>query len=322
MSIVFGVDAGGTKTLAAGVDRSARVVSFFALAGLDPTSVPDAQAQLMAFADAVVGPDVIAAATLGLPYHDEIPNISRLQIQVAQSRFGQGARVLNDVAVAHIGAFANNDGILSLAGTGAMAWAKGPAGSARASGFGDVIGDEGSAFWIGRRALALLAREQDGRLLASAFGSALSRSMDAGDQGLIDWVHSAANTRAAVASIARHVSAIAEAGDETARAILKKAGNELALAAKAAAKAAGLPKDAKWACAGGVYADPVVRETVSDALGGGPVASVLLPVGGAVLDAALRAGWNVDDAWIARVNAGLSAACTPNDKQETVKESL
>ena len=317
MSLVLGIDAGGTKTLAASVDRLGTVLALVSGAGLDPTRASDPRGELSAFIDRIADAHLIEAATLGLPYHDEIARISAMQGEVAESRFGQGARVRNDVDIAHVGAFAGAEGVLCLAGTGSMAWAKGPKGVARAGGYGDLIGDEGSAFWIGREALALLSREADGRRERSPFGVALAETLGFDAAELIEWTYGHADRRAAVAGVARRVSALAEAGDRTASTILRAAGNELALIVRAATRTAGLPDAAPWACAGGVFADAIVRGTLAEALGNPPVESVLPPVGGAVLDAALRAGWQVDTAWIARLRAGLGQTGTSEPRERT-----
>ncbi len=103
-----------------------------------------------------VGP--VDAAVLGLPYFSEVPAISARQSAVAVAALGAGACVMNDVAVAFEGALGGDEGVLVLAGTGSMGWARGPAGVVRVGGWGDVFGDEGSAFWIGREALALVSR--------------------------------------------------------------------------------------------------------------------------------------------------------------------
>lgn len=62
--------------------------------------------------------------------------------------------VLSDVELAHRAAFGGDPGIVVLAGTGSIAYARNARGrTARAGGWGPLLGDEGSAFWIGREAL-------------------------------------------------------------------------------------------------------------------------------------------------------------------------
>ena len=60
--------------------------------------------------------------------------------------------VISDVEAAYVGALGDRAGVLLLAGTGSMALARdGRGGWLRAGGLGPLLGDEGSAFWIGRQ---------------------------------------------------------------------------------------------------------------------------------------------------------------------------
>jgi hypothetical protein len=60
-------------------------------------------------------------------------------------------RVLTDFEIAHRAFFGRGPGVLLAASTGSVAFARGPRGrTARAGGWGPLLGDEGSAFWLGR----------------------------------------------------------------------------------------------------------------------------------------------------------------------------
>lgn len=61
------------------------------------------------------------------------------------------ARVISDAEAAFLGALGDRPGILVLAGTGSIVLGRSRRGRwARAGGLGPLLGDEGSAFWIGR----------------------------------------------------------------------------------------------------------------------------------------------------------------------------
>ena len=81
--------------------------------------------------------------------------------------------VISDVEAAHLGALGGRPGILLLAGTGSMALGRDARGRwARAGGWGPLLGDEGSAFWIGREwlraTMGTTGFAQARRLLGSA----------------------------------------------------------------------------------------------------------------------------------------------------------
>ncbi|MEO8240871.1 MAG: BadF/BadG/BcrA/BcrD ATPase family protein [bacterium] len=300
MERVLGLDGGGSKTLVAVATRDGQVLAMRRGPGLDPTAGGDWERDMAAMVD--MGP--VVAAVLGLPYFSEVPAISARQTAVALAALGPGAEVINDVAVAFAGALGGGEGVLILAGTGSMGWARGPAGVVRVGGWGDVFGDEGSAFWIGREALALVSRQLDGRV-AGEFADALLAEMGVARDELIDWTYSQSAPRAAVAGVARHVAALAARPE--AAAILKRAAAELILLAEAAGRTAGLAPGFQWSYAGGVFANGDVLGHVTAELGP-PVAPRLPPVGGAVLAAARKAGWDTGPAFVATLVTTLQDA--------------
>ena len=314
MSVVFGLDGGGTKTLAALADRQGRVLRCDAGPGLDPTAGPDWQQGL---ADLVGDYGAIAAGVLGLPYHGEVPWITAEQQRVAAQVLHGPVQVVNDVQVAFEGAFAGGPGVLVLAGTGSMAWARGVAQDVRVGGWGDVFGDEGSAHFIGLSALRRVSWHLDGRTEAAVLCAAVLRHLGLGDGGagagfaLIDWAYGPGRTRATVAGLARIVDALAEAGCDTARDLMAEAAGHLVLLARVAAGKAGLSARStgpvQWSHGGGVFRSALIRAEVGRVLGTDAAAPRLPPLGGALLAAARMAGWQIDAAWVARLSDGLHA---------------
>lgn len=71
-------------------------------------------------------------------------------------------RVISDAQAAYSGALGARAGILILAGTGSIGIGRNEKGRwARAGGVGPLLGDEGSAFWIGRQWLRAGSRGED-----------------------------------------------------------------------------------------------------------------------------------------------------------------
>lgn len=303
LGLVLGLDGGGTKTVAVLVDSSGTVVARRDEGGLDPTAGTGWEERLHHLAVCL---GTVEAAALGLPYHDEIPGVSARQDALARELFGPRSIAVNDVAVAFEGAFAGDDGVLVLAGTGSMAWARGPGGTYRVGGWGDVFGDEGSAHWIGREALGVVSRHLDGRRPALAFAEALLAGMGVAPGGLIAWAYEGPGQRAAVAGVAALVSTLAEAGDPKARALMARAGGHLADLGLTAARLSG--GAAPWSVAGGAMADPTLRGALERAMGSAPACPRLPPVGGAVLLAARAAGWTTGEAFARRLALSLEPA--------------
>jgi len=83
------------------------------------------------------------------------------------------AYVVDDSVTALEAAFAGGDGALVSLGTGSFFIAKSGGSIRHVGGWGFVLGDEGSAAWLGRRALAQALRVVDGRLPADPLAEAL-----------------------------------------------------------------------------------------------------------------------------------------------------
>jgi hypothetical protein len=74
-------------------------------------------------------------------------------------------RVFSDLRIAWLAAFQNRPGVLVLAGTGSAVYGRDASGGrVRIGGLGPLLGDEGSAFWIGKRWAAGLPEETAWRL--------------------------------------------------------------------------------------------------------------------------------------------------------------
>ncbi|MBP1806058.1 N-acetylglucosamine kinase [Rubellimicrobium aerolatum] len=310
---VLALDGGGTATAAALADRRGEVTILPEAAGCNPQDSPGWDAALREAIGAARHADGdLAAAVLGLPGHGEVPAHDAAASALMRELLAIPFETMNDVALAHLGAFGGGPGVLVLSGTGSMALARGPRGTVRAGGWGDILGDEGSAAWIGREALALAARALDGRAPeALAFARALCARVGpeaAGDFAPLAWIMTQPGSpRAAVAGVARHVDALASDGSGPARRLLWRAAGELARAARVAAARAGLPGPLPWVASGGVFASAHLRDGVALDLGRGPDPPRLSALGGGLLHAAELAGWSPDPRWTARVEASLRA---------------
>src|SRR5690606_12096698 len=125
-------------------------------------------------------------------------------------------------------AFDDGAGILLIAGTGSSAWARGVDGrTARAGGWGHLLGDEGSGYALGVAALRAVARAHDGRAPSTDLRDAVLRHANvAAPEALIAWAASAA--KAEIAALAPCVAEAAAADDAVARAIVDRAARDLA----------------------------------------------------------------------------------------------
>ena len=135
----------------------------------------------------------------------------------------------SDMEIALVGARGRLDGILLLAGTGSVAFGISPDGQQqRIGGWGYLLGDEGSGYWIGMQALQSLTRSFDGLIiLSSQLPQVLMTHLDLQrPSDLIRWLYQKA-TPGDVASLAPLVMDLAAQEDKLARDIISKAAEHL-----------------------------------------------------------------------------------------------
>jgi glucosamine kinase len=138
--------------------------------------------------------------------------------------------IYDDIYIAYLTTFEPGEGILVYAGTGSIAYYLKQDGSRlRAGGFGYLIDDAGSGFWIGREGLKQVLRWGDEtdtppqQPLTQAIYKALGTTTWSDISTLIY-----TGGRSKVAALAPAVALAAARGDDAAIHILKEAGQELA----------------------------------------------------------------------------------------------
>src|SRR5579885_1021012 len=234
-SYYLGVDGGGSKTLAIIVDAQGKQrgqglsgSSNYAAVGLSQAVAHIGSAAEEAAREAGCTLP-LHAAWLGLAGIDRQDDCDTL---LPHLRSLAGAIHLTNDAELLLSALDNAVGVALIAGTGSIALARNAEGSIkRAGGWGHILGDEGSGYDIGRRALQAATRAADGRDPATALLALIMQHWNlTSPDGLIDKVYHAAD-KADIAQVATLVFAAARSGDSTAREIIQQAAQELALAA-------------------------------------------------------------------------------------------
>jgi len=172
---VLGIDGGATKTLAAVLDLQEHTVHL-AHGGPSNEDAVGAQAAVqallevadLALARAGIEQRELATAVLAVAGTDT-DAIAR-QVQSARN---EGWIVVNDVVGAWAAATGAQPGIGAISGTGSNVFGVGPDGHAwRVGGWGHLLGDEGSGYWLGAESIRAALRDRDG----SGPQTALSRA--------------------------------------------------------------------------------------------------------------------------------------------------
>ena len=180
----LGVDGGGTHTRAVLVDARGREIGRGQAAGANWASVGVAAAlaniqRAVAAARAAAGVAGPArAAWCGLAGVDRPAD--RALIAPGLRDLAATLRLTNDAELA-LAVLPDRAGVCLVAGTGSIAVGRAPDGrTARAGGWGHVLGDEGSGYDIGRQALLAVARAADGRGPATALTARHPRGLGSG----------------------------------------------------------------------------------------------------------------------------------------------
>ena len=171
--------------------------------------------------------------------------------------------VTHDAAIALSGATTTGQGIVTIAGTGSIAFARNDAGqTARAGGWGYVFGDEGGAFDIVRQALRSALRMEEGWGPPTVLRQALLRATSSASANhLLHAFYTPEWPRSRVATLASLVDTVAAEGDAVALRLLENAAQELALLAASVRAQLWRPGDAvEVAYIGGVFASQGLLE--------------------------------------------------------------
>lgn len=193
--------------------------------------------------------------------------------------------VTSDVAIHYAGALGQQSGVVVCAGTGVHALAAAPDGRSWSSGaWGYILGDDGSGYAIGRRALAAAFRDVDGRAREPAIRAAAEELYGPLDLLSVS-LYCELIPVTTVARFAPPVAQLARDGNQLAAKIWSDAADEIARSTLAAAEALfrrGEPLDVRWT--GGLFdaGELLVKPFCEGVIAGWPTACIRPASGGPV----------------------------------------
>jgi glucosamine kinase len=177
MAYYLGIDGGGTKTRCLLADETT-VLATSMTGGCSVIRQGEQQARealhtaiRQACNTAKVSPDRIHAICVGVTGAARPEIAAKIRSIVAElmpAATLAKIEIVGDTLIALEAAFGAGPGIMTIAGTGSIAYGRNAAGhTARAGGWGFAISDEGSGLWIGRRAISAILRAHDQGLQTS-----------------------------------------------------------------------------------------------------------------------------------------------------------
>ena len=270
--LIVGIDGGGTKTEAVLCDGEGRVLSRVIGGPTSPTSRPAAQVRetlakilrrLMEGRGGLAGGlDALFAGLSGGSVGNNAALIGNMLRELLP-----GCRQISnfsDCLNALRSAIPQGDGLVAISGTGSSVFACVDGQLRQCGGWGYLLGDEGSGYDLGQRALRCALRALDGRGPATTLAVACQRKLGQDVRQAVPRLYQ--EGRPGIAAFAPVLLAEAQAGDAVAQAQLEAAAAGLAESITAAGRwLSGCPK--RTAIAGSVWKNSAFRERMQRILG-------------------------------------------------------
>jgi N-acetylglucosamine kinase-like BadF-type ATPase len=290
---VLGIDGGATKTLAAVLDLERRQLHL-GHAGPSNEDAVGPRLAVKALLDAAdealaragISQEQLDGAVLAVAGTDT-RSIARSLTELRPEEWV----VVNDVVGAWATATNALPGLGVISGTGSNVFGVGPQGRCwRAGGWGHLLGDEGSGYWLGAESIRAALHDRDASGPATSLSEAALRFFSAPSiEALAASVYTTPLTKGEVAAFAVETARAAAAGDEVARGLFERGARELGAQAAAVIRRTGLDGPFPIGLigsafkAGAVFTEPLC-EVVAQVAPAARVAPVeMAPVGGSLL---------------------------------------
>jgi len=246
---VIGVDGGGTKTELVLIDLSGNVVGKERVGSTNYQAIGAEKLRdellegFSALTNATnVAIDRIDHIFLGLAGAGREKDQEEIKALFDDTVFSSKITVNSDAIIALAGAFGTTEGIIIIAGTGSICFGSNDEGKiVRSGGWGYLLGDEGSGYYIGREAIMASLKDLDGRGEKTKLKEKLVERFDIDRiDKIIPLIYQNKIDRVEIANIAPLVFELANQGDLVSNEIIRKTGLEMGLLAKAVANQLGL----------------------------------------------------------------------------------
>ncbi len=261
--IVVSVDGGATKTMAICYDTGGEILgmaasgpSNFRNIGVEIAGKNVSEAVKKCVERAGYTLDQVSHSTFALAgVGDSVRSTEIIREFISNLHLVASFDLFNDGEAGYNCRLPGRNGAIVAAGTGLVAISRMDGVTRRVSGWGWLIGDEGSGFYIGRRALQEAACISDGRnITMSTLLEEVERFFGTDEaRGITNHVYTTPVDVRKIASLARLVSDLAKSGDIVCSEIIREAAVQSACCARALLRATGSSTGVPVSGYGGVY---------------------------------------------------------------------
>ena len=260
----LGIDSGGTKTAFVVMDNDGNIklklikgTGHHAQIGFDGVENLHRETLEEIYNTLNITKEQIDYIFMGIPGYGEVKEDNLKLEEILHKVYGSiNYKIGNDVETGWAGSLACKPGINVVCGTGAIAiGVDSNFNTARSSGWGPFIGDEGSAYWIGKKGLEVFSKQSDGRYDKTKFYEIFRERLNLEyDFQVIDLVHNKLKlNRTEIAKFSMIVSEIAQTGDRDAIRIFNEVAEEIYLMVKSIIKQLQLKGKLNMSYVGGVF---------------------------------------------------------------------
>ena len=259
---VIGIDGGSTGTRGALSDLSGRVQCFACGEPCNHYEVGAERAQRVVrdlvaelVDDVDDDSDKVVALCMGLSGVGRTEDKKIFQPMLSDLPGGQKGLVVNDAVIALAGGTLSDIGVLAISGTGSIYFGRDREGKTmRVGGWGTLLGDEASGYYVGLEGLRAVVRSYDGREMATVLQERILAELQLETvEELVRWSLSDERTKAEIARLADLVLTATEEEDAVAYRISQRASDEIALAVHTLVRRLELDERFPVVLAGGLF---------------------------------------------------------------------
>lgn len=263
-----GIDGGGTKSRLMAADRDGNLYGPWFGGSTNISSnrreevrenIRQLYRQFLTAQDAE--PDSVDALCIGSAGIDVPENVARLSEILVEAGITCPSLVVNDVEILLAGESGGKPGAVLISGTGSVAFGKNAAGEGhRTGGWGHLVGDEGSGYWIAQEAIRQCLHAKDNRRPATLMTDLICKAAKIDDiTDIMPIVYSEDGNKSKVADLGFNVDIAAEQGDALALEIMKQAARDLYGMVKAIFETLGLSREDPIVLSGGtvLHSEPL-----------------------------------------------------------------
>jgi N-acetylglucosamine kinase-like BadF-type ATPase len=301
--IYAGIDAGGSSCKCLVINEKKETLASietgpanYQVVGFTSALIEVQKAVVQACNEA--GIDFIDIMGIGMAGAGRETDIRKIKEKLLPLEKVKQAYITDDARIALMGAHGGRPGMVVIAGTGSIVYALTTEGKIiRAGGWGPLLGDEGSGFWLGLKGIKAIIMAREGRGMNTSLEKPLLNKLDINQvEELVGFIHHSPLPRKEVATLAPLIVEEMLKGDRVAKELINEGLRELALTIRAVARKL-KEENNRVAATGGLFSSSEIYRLFSEMMANDYGLIVVKPrypaVYGAVLYGMLKAGKNI-----------------------------